>query len=137
MLYPLAAIEKATEWADQKESAKEWLEGNNFPELVQLCLAARRYPKAFEYLLVNKHFVLATFVNAIWEDKKAFALLMEKKEFVWAAMANFINGDDNALQFLNKNKLKHYSQFAIKLQARIRKDGDENSSFFNSGPYKI
>jgi hypothetical protein len=137
MTYPKIAIEKAAQFVLENEAAQYWLEQNNYPELVHLCLAARRFPKSFEYLMIHKHYVLATFVNAIWDDKKAFALLMGKKEFVWAAMANFINGDDDALSFLDKNNLNHYSQLAKNIQHKIRKDADDNTSFFNSGPYKI
>ncbi len=115
--------------------AKAWLQKNNYEELVQLKDAVSRYTKAIEYLLINKHFVLAAFVNSIWDDKKAFKLLMDKKEFHWAAMSNYINGDDNAQLFLVKNNLKHYANLAHKIQAKIRKEGDEGTSIF-SGPIK-
>ena len=105
MHYPKEAIEKATAWVDGSPSAKLWLEKNNFPELVYLRDAASRHAKAFEYLLVHKHIILATFVNAIWDDKKAFKLLMDGKQYHWAAMANYINGDDNAAAFLKKNNI--------------------------------
>ena len=136
MIYSKEVIEKASAWIEGDIGAKLWLQQNNFEELVQLKNAASRYPKAFEYLLVHKHIILAAFVNAIWEDKKAFKLLLDKKEFLWAAMANYINGDDNAAIFLNKNNLKHYSELAHKIQAKIRKEGDEGTNFFGSGPYK-
>lgn len=136
MLYPKEVIEKTSLWIEGDVKAKLWLQQNNFEELVQLKNAVSRYPKAFEYLLVHKHIVLAAFVNAVWEDKKAFKLLMDKKEFLWAAMANYINGDDNAATFLNKNNLKHYAELAHKIQAKIRREGDEGTNFFGSGPYK-
>ena len=136
MLYPKEVIEKTSLWIEDNEKAKLWLQQNNFEELVQLKNAVSRYPKAFEYLLVHKHIVLAAFVNAVWEDKKAFKLLMDKKEFLWAAMANYINGDDNAAAFLNKNNLKHYAELAHKIQAKIRREGDEGTNFFGNGPYK-
>ena len=107
------------------------------PAQLRHFLERRSYAKAFEYLLVHKHFVLAAFVNAIWEDKKAFQLLMASKAFVWAAMANYINGDDNAAMFLKKNKLEHYAELAHKIQAKIRREGDEGTNFFNSGPFKV
>ncbi len=124
-------------WVEGDTRAKQWLQDNNFEELVQLKDATSRYPKAFEYLLVHKHIVLAAFANAVWEDQKAFKLLMDQKAFHWAAMANYINGDDNAAAFLKKNKLEHYAELAHKIQAKIRKEGDEGMNFFNSGPYKV
>jgi hypothetical protein len=136
MLYSKEVIEKTSAWIDGDTYAKAWLQNNNYEEMVQLKDAVRRYSKALEYLLVNKHTVLAAFVNAVWEDKKAFQLLMEKKEFHWAAMANYINGDDNAKLFLSKLNLNHYANLAHKIQAKIRKDGDEGSSFFSGGPFK-
>ena len=138
--YPKDAINATINWIQNSEDAKNWLQKNNFEELVKLKTAAiglEGYKKALEYLLVQKHLVLAAFVNAIWDDKDAFALLMEKKEVVWAAMSNFINGDEKAALFLKKNKLDHYLQLAHVIQQRIRKEGDKGSNFFNSGPYKV
>jgi hypothetical protein len=137
MVYPKEAIEKTSAWIEGDKHAKAWLQANNYEELVQLKDAVSRYSKAMEYLLVNKHFVLATFVNSIWDDKKAFRLLMDKKEFLWAAMSNYINGDDNAQAFLVKNNLRHYADLAHKLLTKIRKEGDESTGLFNSGPFKI
>ncbi|MBA3706176.1 MAG: hypothetical protein H0W84_09840 [Bacteroidetes bacterium] len=137
MLYAKETIEKAAAWIEGDTRAKQWLQQNNFEELVQLRDAVGRHAKAFEYLLVHKHVVLAAFVNAVWDDKNAFQLLMDKKEFFWAAMANYINGDDNAAVFLQKNNLKHYADLAHKIQAKIRREGDEGTNFFGSGPFKI
>ena len=80
---------------------------------------------------------LAAFVNAIWDDKDAFRLLMDEKQFHWAAVANFINGDEKAAIFLKRNQLDHYLALAIRLQAKIRREGDEGTNFFNAGPFKI
>jgi hypothetical protein len=137
LLYPKEVIEKAGSWFEGDARAAEWLKAFNYEELVELKDAVGRYSKAFEFLLVNKHLVLATFVNAVWDDKKAFQILMEKKEFLWAAMANYINGDEKAKLFLAKNNLGHYADFAVKIQAKIRKDGDKGTSLFNSGPFKL
>jgi phosphoribosylformimino-5-aminoimidazole carboxamide ribonucleotide (ProFAR) isomerase len=136
-LYPKEVIEKTNAWMEGDSHAKQWLSQNNFEELIELKVASLNNTKAIEYLLVHKHFILAAFVNAIWEDKKAHRLLMDKKEFHWAAMASFINGDVKAAGFLEKNNLKHYAELAQKIQANIRKDIDKRSNFFNSGPYKV
>lgn len=137
MLYSKETIQHLNAWIEGSNSSKQWLEDHDFEELVQLKDAVSRYPKAFEYLLVNKFIVLAAFVNAIWEDKSAFKLLMDQRAFHWAAMANYINGDDNAAVFLKRNKLEHYAELAHKIQAKIRKEGDEGTNFFNSGPFKM
>jgi hypothetical protein len=137
LLYSKEAIDKTSAWIDGDIRAKQWLQENNFEELVQLRDAASRYPKAMEYLLANKHLALAAFVNAVWDDKTALHLLMEKKEFHLAAMANFINGDDKAALFLKKNNLGHYAELAFKIQAKIRREGDEGTNIFNGGPFKV
>ncbi len=136
MIYSKEAIEKTIAWIEGQTKAKLWLQENNLEELVHLKDAVSRYPKAFEYLLVHKFILLAAFVNAIWDDQKAFKLLMNKRAYHLAAMANYINGDDSAALFLKKNKLEHYAELAHKIQAKIRKEGDEGTNFFNSGPYK-
>ena len=135
LTYPKEIIEAAGAWMEGDTGAKEFLQKNGREELVQLHDAVSRWPKSLEYMLLNKHIILAAFVNAIWEDKKAFKLLMDKKEFIWAAMANIINGDDGAVLFLHKNKLKHYADLAFKIQAKIQKEGNEGTSIF-SGPFK-
>ena len=109
MIYSKEAIVKTRAWVEGDLKAKQWLQDNQFEELVQLKDAASRYPKAFEYLLVHKHLTLAAFVNAVWDDSKAFKLLMDQKAFQWAAMANYINGDDNAAAFLKKNRRSKFT----------------------------
>ncbi|MCW3102673.1 MAG: hypothetical protein JWO09_1113 [Bacteroidetes bacterium] len=137
MLYPKEVIQHLNAWIDGSTTSKLWLQEHNFEELVQLKDAVSRHSKAFEYLLVNKFIVLAAFVNAVWDDQHAFKLLMDQKAFHWAAMANYINGDDKAALFLKKNRLEHYAELAYKIQAKIRREGDEGTNFFNSGPFKV
>jgi hypothetical protein len=76
----------------------------------------------------NKHFVLAAFVNAIWDDSKAFQLLMKVKAFQWAACANTINGDEKAEEFLKKSGNEHFVLLAHAIQMMIHEDGDRNIS---------
>jgi hypothetical protein len=137
MLYSKEVIQHLNAWFDGSVNSKRWLEEHDFEELVQLKDAVSRHSKPFEYFLVHKFIILAAFVNAIWDDKDAFRLLMDKKAFHWAAMANYINGDVKAAAFLKKNGLEHYATLAHKIQAKIRKEGDEGTNFFNSGPFKI
>ena len=86
--------------------------------------AVRDDKKAFKFLINNKHFELAAFVNAIWEDEKAFKFLIERKAFDWAASANIINGDDKAEAALERAGKKHYVMMANSIQSIIRADGD-------------
>ena len=138
LTYPKQAIEYAVEQIEKKEYAKPWLQKNNYDELVKLTDAViYRDSKAVEFLLLKKHFVLTAFVNAVWDDKKALKILLDKKEFAWAAMANFINGDKNAGAFLKKAKMDDYLRLAEKIHDTIRKLNDKNTSFFNSGPFKV
>lgn len=137
MLYSKEVIDITSEWIQGDSRAGQWLHEHHFEELVMLKDAVSRHAKAMQYLLVNKHISLAAFVNAIWEDPAAFKLLMTKGNYHWAAMANYINGDDKAAIFLNKNHLKHYAILAQRILEKIRKEGDEGSNIFNSGPYKI
>jgi hypothetical protein len=137
MLYSKEVIQHVNAWFDGSNNAKHWLQEHDHEELVQLKDAVSRHSKAFEYLLVNKFIVLAAFVNAVWDDQQAFKMLMDQRAFHWAAMANFINGDDKAALFLKKNKLEHYAELAFKIQAKIRKEGDEGTNFFNAGPFKV
>lgn len=138
LTYPKDVIERTKQYVNENPNAKLWLVNNNYEALVKVTDAAiYRDSKAVEYLLLHKHFVLAAFINAIWEDKKALKILLDKKEFVWAAMANYINGDGNAGIFLKKNNLLIYAELAETIQEKIRKLNDKNSSFFNSGPFKV
>ena len=137
MLYPKEVIEITAEWVNGDSRAGQWLHDHNFEELVMLKDAVSRHAKPMQYLLVNKHISLAAFVNAIWDDAAAFKLLMTKGNYHWAAMANYINGDEKAALFLKKNKLEHYAVLAKVNEEKIRKEGDEGSNIFNSGPYKV
>jgi hypothetical protein len=138
LTYPREVLEKTAEHVNENPYAKRWLIDNNYEALVKLIDASiYRDSKAVEYLLRNKHFILVAFINAVWDDKKALTLLLEKKEVVWAAMANYINGDEGAGMFLKKNKLLTYAALAETIQAKIRKLNDKNSSFFNSGSFKV
>ena len=136
MLYPKEVIEKAGAWIEGDKRAKAWLKENKYEEFIQLSDAISRNSKAFEYLLVHKHFALAAFVNSVWDDKKALNVLMDKKEFFLAAMSNYINGDDNARAFLIKNNVKHYADLAHKIQTKIRREADARTGLLNSGPFK-
>ena len=67
--YPKEVIQKAAAWFEDDIRAKDWLNSFNYEELVELKDAIGRYPKAFEFLLVNQHVILAAFVTGVWADK--------------------------------------------------------------------
>lgn len=101
---------------------------NGCKEFIATLDAVRDDKKAFQYLIANKHVILAAFVNAVWDDEKAFQFLMKAKAFEWAAVANIINGDDKAEDFLKKIKKENYVLLAHAIQSRIHEDGDYNVS---------
>ncbi|MCC6691070.1 MAG: hypothetical protein IT235_06010 [Bacteroidia bacterium] len=140
MNYPKEAIENLTKYIDTNDTlAFNFLIQHNYKELTLLKEGVSRDLKCLEWLLVNKHFILAAFINAVWEDAKAFDLLLQKKAFHWAAAANIINGDENAILFLKKANLEHYINMALKMQSKIRREGDEGMNIFKLGtpsPYK-
>ena len=134
--YSKQVLRYAIDAVDGKPIAKQWLKKHNREEVLHLINALTlRDSKAVEYLLVNKHFLLAAFVNSVWEDSKALKLLIDKKEYVLAAMANVINGDNKAKVFLIKYKFITHAAFAEKIQEKIQRVNDKNSNVF-SGPIK-
>jgi hypothetical protein len=108
LIYPIKVIKHGIKAAEKNEASIKWLK-INYPEIMKLLDAIiKGDTMAMQYLLVKKHFVLAAFSNAAWDDKKAIRILVKNKEIVWAAMANIINGDVKALHFLMQNKLHPY-----------------------------
>ena len=130
--YLKEVIDKLSLWIEGNQSVGNWLKINGYPELYMLNDAVSRHTKALEYLLIKKHFILAAFVNAIWDDSKALDFLLKNKGTQWAATANYINGDEKAGIWLEKNKLDHYAKLADKIRAKLRKEGDQATSIFNS-----
>ena len=59
MIYPKEVIEKTTSWVEGSPMAKQWLQQNNYEELIQLKDAASKHTKLFLYLLVHKPLILA------------------------------------------------------------------------------
>ena len=58
-------------------------------------------------------------INNVTKVKKTFVTLFFRNVF-----------------FLKKNNLAHYAQLAHVIQAKIRREGDEGTNIFKSGPYK-
>lgn len=87
--------------------------------------------KNFKWLIENKFFDLAAFINAAKGDKKAFQWLMQNNVIFWAATANAINKDAKALLWLRQNNFIVYAELA---EAIIEFDRHDNSDF--SGYYK-
>ena len=132
MQYSKEAIMKLTAWTDGDVSAREWLGIHGFSELIILPDAVIGDESALHFLIQKKYYLLAAFVNAVWEDTKAFKILMDKGCPEWAAMANLINGDSNAKAWLSAHNLSEYSKAAEKFQEKIRKKGDKAANLFRS-----
>jgi hypothetical protein len=107
--YPTFAIEQLANHIQGDVSAFNWLINNGYPELVAI---------------IGKHFVLAAFVNTIWDDEKAFKFLIASKAFDWAACANIINGDDKAEKALKTAGKHHFVGLSKAILGRIHEDGD-------------
>ena len=76
--YSKEAIEKFAAWVDDDPDALEWLIAFEYTELVLLREATLGDTKATAALLKRKHFILAAFANAIWDDADAMRVLILK-----------------------------------------------------------
>jgi hypothetical protein len=113
-------------------SAYNWLIERNHRELVEAAefLKSGKEP-SFRWLVDNKHFEIAAFINAVKGDKKAFQWLMQNKSLFWAATANAINKDREAMSWLRQHNFIVYAELA---EAIIEFEKQDNSDF--SGYYK-
>jgi hypothetical protein len=131
--YNGAAIQKMTElFRPFHTAAYNWLFERGHRELVE----AGEFLKTgkeqhFRWLVDNKHFEIAAFINAARGDKKAFQWLMQNKSIFWAATANAINKDKEAMQWLRQHNFMVYADLA---QAILEHDKLDTSDF--SGYYK-
>ena len=109
-----------------------WLVEKGHRELIETSEFIKfKNKKSFKWLLDQKFFVLAAFINAIDGNKKAFRWLMENKYIIWAATANAVNKDTKAMIWLRKNNFTAYAELA---QAIIEFGKTDNSDI--TGYYK-
>lgn len=127
------AIRKMTEmFGPRSTAAYNWLMERNYRELAEAVeFLQKGTERSFRWLVDNKHFEIAAFINAVRGDKKAFRWLMQNNLVFWAATANAVNKDKEAMAWLMANKLIAYAELA---QAILDYDKLDNSDF--SGYYK-
>jgi hypothetical protein len=110
-------------------AAYNWLIERNYRELVESAEFLKTGKEsAFRWLVENKFYVMAAFVNAVRGDKKAFQWLMQNKNMFWAATANAANKDKDAMAWLKQHKLVVYAELA---EAIIEFEKLDNSDFSN------
>ncbi len=123
MIYNKNEISHLTALIKGDESARTWLQENNFPELILAHYSLDGNDEALRELTKKKHVELTAFVHAVQDDKRAFNWLAENKNFTWAATVRVTYNDRNAEAWLLKNNLSHY----VELGKAIRKN-EENEA---------
>lgn len=112
--------------------AYNWLMEKGYRELTEAAEFLKTgKDKHFRWLVDNKHFDLAAFINAAKGDKKAFQWLMQNNIIFWAATANAVNKDPKAMAWLHQHNFIVYAELA---EAIIEYGKGDNSDF--SGYYK-
>lgn len=124
------AIRKMTEMFSLRNTAAyNWLMERNYRELAEAAeFLMHGTERSFRWLVDNKHFEIAAFINAARGDKKAFKWLMQNNLVFWAATANAVNKDKEAMAWLRAHKLIVYADLA---QAIVEFDKLDNTDFSN------
>jgi hypothetical protein len=113
-------------------SAYNWLIEKNYRELAEAAEFLMSGKEAsFKWLVDNKFYDIAAFINAVKGDKKAFQWLMQNNIIFWAATANAVNKDKKAMAWLEQHNFIVYKELA---EAIIDFEKHDNSDF--SGYYK-
>lgn len=126
MNYNKEVISRLTELIKGNDTARGWLQKNNFPELILLHYSFIGHDDALKKVSDKEHFDVVAFAHAVRGDKKALKWLLENKKTEWAATANLINQDKKAEAWLRNYKLYHYIELAkaIKENTDIVEDDD-------------
>ncbi len=115
-------------------SAYNWLIEKGYREL---CEAAEFLisgkEKNFQWLVQNKFFDLAAFINAAKGDKKAFQWLMQNNVIFWAATANAVNKDPKAMMWLRQHNFIVYAELAEAIIEFEKLDNSDISGYYR-GP---
>src|SRR4051812_47411802 len=78
-----------------------WLMEKGYRELAEAAeFLMSGKEKNFKWLVENKFYEIAAFINASKGDKKAFQWLMQNNSIFWAATANAVNKDVKAMMWL-------------------------------------
>ncbi len=127
MEYPEDALIRMKAYLEADKEAFDWLQKNNYKELIATIDAIRGSDAAEQWLQDNKHMVLLAFTKAVWDDEGAFVFLMKHKFYDWAAMANIVNGDEKAYEIFFKLKKKVKLELAIELR-NVKRDAQNRGS---------
>ena len=114
-------------------SAYNWLIEKGFRELTEAAeFMQSGKEKNFKWLIDNKHYDLAAFVNAAKGDKKAFQWLMQHNHIFWAATANAINKDVKAMAWLREHKFIVYADLALAILEYYKHDNSDFSGYYKA-----
>ena len=135
-MYTKEIISLFCEMIAGNRSAYKMLMDNGYQELIMVNEALGGKKEGFQWLMENKKYIPAAFVNAIMdENKKSVAFLMKMKAPQLAAVANAIIGDPNALDWLKKNGLEHYVKLVDAIEKKFENDEGHGLSFLFKGPF--
>jgi hypothetical protein len=110
------------------DSARVWLQRNNFHELILLHFALEGKEEAMRELTKLKFVALVAFAHAIVNgDVHAANWLAENKKFEWAAVVRYVNKKDrNAEMWLLKHKLYHFAELARAIREKEEATQDDD-----------
>lgn len=122
-MYNAEIITHLAKFIGGDDASREWLQKNNFPELILLAYAIDGNDPALIELTKQKHVDLVTFAHAVLDDKRAFNWLAQNKKFLLAATVRVSYGDKGAEAWLARNNYHHF----IELGRAIKKNEEEQA----------
>ena len=126
--YPPEAIKLLADLFSGSQAAHHALLEGKFGELVLIPhYIIDESEKAFELLQAAKQHVIAAFLKAVDGEKAAIKFLLDSGAPQWAAVAGYTNGDKKALYWLERNNFPEYAELALRIEARLKKDSDDNA----------
>ena len=135
-MYSKEIINLFCELIAENKSAHKILMDNGYQELIMVNEGLGGKQEGFKWLVENKKYILAAFVNAIMdENKKSVAFMMKMKAVQLAAVANAILGDKNALVWLKKNRLDQYVKLMETIEKKFENNEGHGLSILFKGPF--
>jgi len=128
MNYSREAIQHLTELIKGVDTARDWLQTNNFPELILVHYSLEGNETALRELTQKKYVDLVAFVHAVQDDKRAYNWLAENKKFTWAATVRVTYKDNNAEAWLMRNNLSWYADLGRAI--RMNEENEQADDIF-------